>query len=160
MTIRKYDPLDEARRFLYVREVAGNHGQRINGLQAWCGGEDGDSYCAEGATFVLDICYQGHSPVPRLRAVQDIYDLCERNGWLTTMPVPGDLYLRLGDHHHVGFVTRFAFGQGEFGGISFNTSPPTIPGVPESSDGDGCYEHDHIMQTADISFAHIPENGT
>lgn len=152
MSIRTYDPLAIARQFLFVREVTGNHGQRVNAIQSWSGGGDGDSWCCEFATMVLDLCYQGHSPLPRMASCEDVHQFAIAKGWVTTTPVPGDLYLRTtdGHAHHIGFVTQFAFGQGHFGSISGNTNDTG------SSDGDGVYEHDVIALGGDV-FIHIPE---
>lgn len=38
----KYQPLDIARQFLYVREAGQNKGQRVNGIQQWCADDHGE----------------------------------------------------------------------------------------------------------------------
>lgn len=151
MIVRKYDPLDVARRYLYVREVAGNHGLRVNGIQRWSGGQDGDAWCAEFLCFVLDECYQGRAPF-RTGLCENVRLAASAKAWFTLTPVPGDIYLRIrnGRAHHTGFVTQWAYGQGHFGSISGNTSDVN------ESDGDGVYEHDVVALGGDI-FIHLPD---
>lgn len=131
----RYAPVDIARQFLFLREVGANHGQRIEAVQHWSAGQFGDSYCCEFATMVLDICFQGLSPVPRLQACQDVYDLAKRHGWVTNTPSVGDLFLYVdaNDHaHHIGIVSAVT----PLTGIAGNTSPDGT-----SSDGTGVFEH-------------------
>lgn len=151
--IPTYEPLGIARQFLYVREVPPNHGLRVNGIQRWCGGNDGDPWCCEFATMVLDIAYQGKSPIPRTGDCDVVYAVVKDQGWLTPTPVPGDLYFRVDQArgaHHIGFVTQFAFGQGHFVQLSGNTTPDGT-----SVEGVGVFEKD-ILLTSAIQFAHIP----
>ena len=104
----KFDPVFIARLSLFVREAGPNTGQRVEAIQKWCGGLSGQSWCCYFATMVLDICYQGASPIPRLGACQDVYDLAKKNNWITDNPVEGDiiLYVDANDHaHHIGFYT-------------------------------------------------------
>jgi len=142
-----YSPVDIARQFLFVREASQqNTGQRVEAIQKWSGGNKGDSWCCEFATMVLDIAYQGKSPIPRLQACQDVYNLAKKNGWLTTTPIFGDifLYVDANDHaHHIGFVT-----DGE-GGIAGNTSEDG-----KSSNGNGVYEHDISHNPVTVKFVH------
>lgn len=148
-----YNILDIARQFLFVREVPGNHGQRVNAIQKWGGGADGDSWCAYWLTMMLDITYQGNAPIPRTGSCDTILAIGKANGWITTTPVPGDIYLRVrngSDAHHCGLVTQFAYGAGHFGSISGNTNEDG------SSNGDGVYEHDVIGMDGD-TFIHIPD---
>lgn len=126
-----------ARLFLFVRETSQNQGQRVNAIQVWSGGTEaiGTSYCAWFATLVLDLVYQGKSPIPRQGGVQAIRELAESNGWITDSPGVGDLflYVNAADHaHHIGFVTAL----NPLTGISGNTSRDGT-----SSNGDGVYEH-------------------
>jgi len=143
----KYNPIDIARQYLFVREVQPNTGQRVNAIQKWCGGNAGDSWCCEFATMVLDICFQGDSPIPRLQAVNDVYSLAKtHNGWLTLNPVPNDLYIYVdgNDHaHHIGIYT------GNNNGIAGNTSADGT-----SSNGDRVAEHSLITNPAYIKFIH------
>lgn len=134
-----FDVVNEARKYLYVREIANNpnHGQRVEAIQRWGGGKPGDSWCAYFATMVLDICYQGNSPIPRTGSCQEIYDLAKSQHMITTNPMPGDLFLYVdeNDHaHHVGFVTTV---YPRLNGIAGNTSKDG-----KSSNGDGVYEHE------------------
>lgn len=129
------DPVAIARLFLHVREAGPNTGQRVEAIQKWCGGQAGQSWCCYFATMVLDICFGGKSPVPRLGVCQDVYDLAKKNGWVTTTPSVGDLYLFVtpDDHaHHIGFVTS----TDPLTGISGNTSEDGT-----SSNGDRVAEH-------------------
>ena len=101
--------IELARKFHYLREAtAQNDGQRVEAIQKWGGGKKGDSWCAFWATMVLDIYYEGKSPIPRLGGCDDILKLATKNGWLNEVPHVGDLYLYLKsptDAHHVGIVT-------------------------------------------------------
>lgn len=130
----KFSPVDVARQFLFVREAGPNTGQRVEAIQKWCGGSPGDSWCCEFATMVLDICFQGESPIPRGAVVQDVLDFAGDRGWLTYKPEPGDLFLYTNNAHahHIGFVT----GVNPMVGIAGNTSEDGT-----SSNGTGVYEH-------------------
>jgi hypothetical protein len=129
------DVIEIARLFLFVREAGENRGLRVEAIQHWSTGEFGDSWCAEFATMVLDLLYQGASSIPRLSAAQAIRDVCVTNGWETETPSVGDLffYVDANDHaHHVGFVTSVD----PLIGIAGNTSEDGT-----SSDGTGVFEH-------------------
>lgn len=127
-----------ARLFLFVREAQSlgqNRGLRVEAIQHWSRGQFGDSWCAEFATMVLDIAYQGDAPIPRGGAVQDIYALAIGSGWVRDQPQIGDLFLYVtpAQHaHHVGFVTSVD----PLIGLAGNTSSDGT-----SSNGDGVYEH-------------------
>jgi hypothetical protein len=142
-----FSPTIIARQFLFVREVPQNKGQRVEAIQKWCGGAIGDSWCAEFVTMVLDICFQGNSPIPRLRAVQDIYNLATKNGWMTDNPQKDDLYIYVDvvNHaHHVGIFTE------NWNGIAGNTS---VDGT--SSNGSGVFEHSLTSNRSVIKFIHF-----
>lgn len=131
----KYEPVQIARQFLFVREAGMNKGNRVQAIQQWGGGSPGQSWCCWFVTMVLDICYEGLSPIPRMGACQDVYDLAKKNRWLTTTPVPGDIFLYVNyvDHaHHIGFVTAVT----PLAGIAGNTSENGT-----SSNGDRVAEH-------------------
>lgn len=148
MTIRIYDPVTIARQFLFVREGGANKGQRVEGIQRWCGGQPGDSWCCDAATLVFDICYQGKSPIPRTGSCDVVLAVCQSSGWMVTDPQPGDLaFSMLGEHdaHHVAIVTIAS----PLTAIAGNTSPDGT-----SSNGDGWYEH-AILPTHKL-FARIP----
>lgn len=143
-----FSPTVFARLFLFVREVPPNKGQRVEGLQKWSGGNPGDSWCCEFATFILDVCFQGLSPIPRLQACQDVYNLAKKNNWLTTNPTQNDLFLYVDDNdhaHHIGIFTEN--GQG----IAGNTSADGT-----SSNGDRVAEHALITNPAHIKYVHYP----
>lgn len=132
------NPVEVARQFLYVREAQSlgqNKGQRVEAMQRWCGGQPGESWCAYFATMVLDICFQGESPIPRLGAVEDIHQLAIKNGWLVAEPQPGDLVLSVNSVNHAHHI-----------GICSETDPlTTIAGntdaTGQSSNGDRVAEH-------------------
>lgn len=133
--LQVYNPIDIARQYRFIRESTQNHGQRVEGIQRWCGGIPGDSWCAYFATMVLDIAYQGNSPILREGNVQHIRELAASKKWLTTYPEMGDLFLYVNSDnhaHHIGFVTNTT----PLLGIAGNTSEDG-----KSSNGNGVYEH-------------------
>jgi hypothetical protein len=137
-----------ARKFLFVREAGQNRGQRVEAIQRWCGGAIGDSWCAYFATMVLDLAFQGNSPIPREGACGVIYANAKAKGWVTHTPEVGDLFLYVdaADHaHHVGIVTGIA----PLTGIAGNTSEDG-----KSPNGDRVAER---PIAADI-FVHYPRD--
>lgn len=143
----KYSPTDIARQFLFVREAGQNKGQRIAAIQRWSGGQQGDSWCCEFVTMVLDICFEGNAPIPRLQACQSVYDLAKGKGWLVDSPQKDDLYIFVNDAdhaHHIGFITDP--GQG----IAGNTSADGA-----SSNGDRVAEH-NIAVGPHVKYIHYP----
>src|SRR5689334_16767598 len=140
------DAIAIARLFLFVREAKPNRGLRVESIQHWSNGQPGDSWCCEFATMVLDILFQGHAPISRGGACQDVYEQAAEQHWLVTEPQPGDLYLFVNEQdraHHIGFVTQ----ANPLTGISGNTSKDGT-----SSNGDGVYEHMLIVQPERIKF--------
>ena len=125
--------IELARAFLYVHEAKDdNTGHRVEAIQRWGGGTKGDPWCAYFATLVLDIHFQGHSPIPRLGSCDDILTVARKNGWIVELPHVGDLYLFVrppNDAYHVGLVTDV--NTHGFLGLSGNTS---VDGL--SSNGD------------------------
>lgn len=147
-TILFYSPTKIARQFLFVREVPQNKGLRVEAIQHWSGGQTGDYWCCEFATMVLDICFQGVSPIPRLQAVQDVYNLAKKNGWMTDNPQKDDLFIYVNDNdhaHHIGIFTD------DWRGIAGNTSADAT-----SSNGDRVAEHGLITNRKYIKFIHYP----
>jgi hypothetical protein len=139
-------PVEIARLFLFVREAGQNRGLRVEAIQHWSAGQFGDSWCAEFATMVLDLAYQGNAPIPRQGGVQDIRDLATMKGWITDTPSVGDLFLYIdgNDHaHHIGIVTV----TDPLTGIAGNTSADGT-----SANGDRVAEH-AIHATV---FIHLP----
>lgn len=128
-----------ARLFTYVREaqeLGQNRGLRVEAIQHWSKGQQGDSWCCEFATMVLDLFFRGHSPIDRLCACQDVYELAAEKHWIVETPSIDDLFLYVdaNDHaHHIGIVSGLA----PLTGIAGNTSSDG-----RSSNGDGCYEHE------------------
>lgn len=141
--------LDIARLFLFVREVGQNHGQRVEAIQHWSGGDDADgtSWCAWWVTMVLDLEFQGESPIPRMGSCQAIRELAEKNGWMANdTPSVGDLFLYVNDAdhaHHIGIVTQLD----PLMGIAGNTDA-----LGKSNNGDRVAEHDISAHT----FIHLP----
>lgn len=147
----KYQPVDIARQFLFVREAGQNKGQRVNGIQQWCADDHGEghSWCCYFVTFVLDICFEGNAPIPREGACQTVYDLAKAKGWLTEIPIPGDIVLHVDakDHaHHIGIVTALA----PLTSIAGNTDA-----TGASSNGDRVAEHQ--INPAGKVFVRIPQ---
>ncbi|HEY9462461.1 MAG TPA: hypothetical protein VIR54_05190 [Vicinamibacterales bacterium] len=135
MTARAYDPVTEARKYLFVREAGQNRGQRVEAIQKWSGGSAGDSWCCEFATMVYDICYQGKSEIPRTGSCDVVLALAKDRGWTVADPRPGDLVLSVrspDDAHHIGIVTQ----ANPLTAIAGNTSADGA-----SSNGDRVAEH-------------------
>jgi hypothetical protein len=133
----KYDPVEIARQFLFVREAGQNTGQRVEAIQHWSGGAEahGTSWCCWFVTMVLDLCFQGASPIPRGGVCETVHQLAIANGWLSDTPEIGALYFYVdatGHAHHIGFVTSLD----PLEGIAGNTSEDGA-----SSNGDRVAEH-------------------
>ena len=136
----------------YLREAGPNAGFRVEGVQKWCGGKVGESWCAYFATMVLDICFEGASPIPRLGSCDAILSLARERMWTVQQPVPGDLYLLLNssiDAHHVGFVVG-AITPTSFLSRSGNTSGDG------GSNGDRVADHTQRIVPGMIVFVHYP----
>jgi len=134
----------------YVREAGQNHGARVNAIQTFGGGKDGDSWCCWLATLWLDQWFKGKSPIPRTGVVQEVYELAQQRGWLVTDPRPGDLFIyvnAVGHAHHIGVVTASA----PLAGIAGNTSQDG-----KSVNGDGCYEHAIAVPLINVKFIRVP----
>lgn len=144
----KYSPTAVSRQFLFVREAGANKGNRVEAIQKWGGGIAGQSWCCWFVTMVLDICFEGDSPIPRLGACQTVYDLATKNGWVVTAAQKDDIFLYVNDlnhAHHIGFITET--GQG----IAGNTSADGV-----SSNGDRVAEHSVSTNPAHIKFVRYP----
>ena len=143
-----YDPVAIARQFLFVREAGQNHGLRVNAIQKWGGGEDGQSWCMWFATMVLDIAFQGEAPIPRQGSCEAVRQLARQNAWIVATPSVGDLVLSINDQgqaHHVGLVTKVD----PLMSIAGNTSEDGA-----SSNGDRVAEH--VLDPANKEFVHYP----
>lgn len=133
-----HDPVGIFHLFSFVREAQSlgqNRGLRVESIQHWSGGQFGDSWCCELATMVLDLAYQGDSPIPRGGSCQVIYQFAKLHHWIVSEPKVGNLYLFVNDQdhaHHVGMVTSID----PLIGIAGNTSEDGT-----SSNGDGVHEH-------------------
>lgn len=143
----RYSPTDISRQFLFVREAGPNRGQRVEAIQKWSGGQSGDSWCCQFTTMVLDICFDGKSPIPRLGACQQVYDLAKKEGWMVDVPTKDDIFIYVNDDdhaHHIGFVTE----PGD--GIAGNTSADG-----KSSNGDRVAEHG-ISSGSHVKYIRYP----
>jgi hypothetical protein len=144
-----YSPTDIMRQFLFVREAAPNKGAWVEAFQRIGNGKPGDSWCCFIATAVLEICFQGKSPIPRLGACQDVYNLAKKNGWLVATPQKDDIYLFVNsdDHaHHIGFIT-----DNSNSGIAGNTSADGT-----SSNGDRVAEHTISTNPKTVKYVRFP----
>lgn len=154
----KFDPIDIARQYLFVREAGQNKGNRVEAIQQWGGGDVGQSWCCYFVTMDLDICFQGNSPIPRLGRCQDVYDLAKKNGWLVEDPEPGDIFLyvdEFGHAHHIGFITkktRDKAGVLDTDGIAGNTSADGT-----SSNGDRVAEHAVSTNPKRVKYVRYPK---
>lgn len=143
--------IDIARLFRFVREaqtIGQNRGLRVEAIQHWTGGQAGESWCCDYATMMLDLYFQGVSPIPRTGSCETVYELAKTNGWLTESPIVGDLVLSInsaGIAHHIGIVTN----TNPLTSIAGNTSPNG-----QSSDGSGVFEH-AISATPPEAFAFV-----
>lgn len=151
--------LEIARLFVFVREAQAlgqNRGLRVEAIQHWSAGQFGDSWCAELATMVLDLEYQGKAPVPREQSCEDIRALCEAKGWLTTTPVEGDLFFYVnaaGRAHHIGFYVALDGDGITPVGLAGNTSADG-----KSDNGDRVAEHPlDAGNGGTIVYAHLPD---
>lgn len=148
----KYSPTELARQLDYVREDQSsgqNHGARVNAIQRFSLGGDGDSWCCEFATMLLDVAFKGASPIPRLQACEDVHLLAAKNGWISATPSVDDLVLSIdpatGKAHHIAIVTA----TDPLTAIAGNTSEDGA-----SSNGDGV--HEHAISGTNKLFVHYP----
>lgn len=93
---------------LFIREKTNrNDGPWVEAILRITGNERGSPWCAAFVTFVLTIVNGGTSPLPTTASCQTLLDCGRKNGWLTTEPDQGDVFLVLnaeGHAHHTGFV--------------------------------------------------------
>lgn len=124
----------------------------MEAIQKWCGGEPGESWCCYFATMVLDLAFDGKSPIPREGVCQAVYALAKKNGWVRNYGEVGDLFLYVdeNDHaHHIGIVTELPYPglNSYYSAIAGNTSEDG-----KSSNGVGVFEH----AVAPRVFVHYP----
>lgn len=140
-----------ARRFSFIRETEGpNRGTWVNYLQRFCSGKDGDSWCADLVSKVIDIAYRGHAPVRRSGSCQEILTDARAKGFVKVAPAIDDLFFYVnadGHAHHVGVVTNAS----PLTGIAGNTSEDG-----KSSNGTGVFEHALTISPARIVFVRLP----
>lgn len=151
MSALLHDPVSIARQFLFVREVGGqNKGVWVNTIQKVTGNDDGDSWCASFVSLVLGIAFGSKNPLPRTASCDVLLEAARSNGWLTSTPSVGDVFLYLkspADAHHTGFVTSTA----PLAGIAGNTSEDGT-----SSNGDRVAEHGIHGTPSTLTFIHYP----
>jgi len=143
-----YDPVELARQYLFVREAGANHGQRVNAIQKWSGGADGESWCMYFATMVLDIAFQGNAPIAREGSCEAVHQIAVAQEWVADAPSIGDLVLTVNADnyaHHVGIVSNL----NPLESIAGNTSEDGV-----SSNGDRVAEH--AITPAGKVFVHYP----
>jgi len=98
--------------------------------------------------MVLDICFEGNAPIPRLGACQTVYELAKVHGWIVDVPQKDDIFLYVNDDnhaHHIGFITEGG------AGIAGNTSADGT-----SSNGDGVHEHGISTNPAHVKYVRYP----
>ena len=140
-----------ARRLNFIRETEGpNRGAWVSMLQRFCFGNEGDSWCADFASFVLDVAYHGKPPIRRSGSAEALLDASTMVGQVVRAPQPDDLFFFVdatGHAHHVGFVT----GTAPLTAIAGNTSPDGM-----SDNGTGVFEHPISADPARVVFVRLP----
>ncbi len=141
-----------ARHLGFIRETEGpNRGAWVSMLQRFCSGHDGDSWCADFVSFVLDVAYHGQSPIARSGSCEALLSTGRLLGLETTAPAVDDLYFLVNDAghaHHVGIVTAVS----PLAGIAGNTSPDGL-----SDNGTGVFEHPIAPVAPRIAFLHFKQ---
>ena len=141
-----------ARKLKYLREAGPNSGLRVNGVQRWCDGHDGEPWCLYFATMVLDIAYEGQCAVKRMGSCEALHKIAFQKGWVTTTPGVADLALRVsntGWAHHAYLLTDVSRPD-VLGTISGNTSEDGL-----SSEGTGVFEHE-VQRSDSLVYIHYP----
>lgn len=150
MRRRVFDPVAEARKYLFVRETLGpNRGVFVEAFQRIGDGKPGDSWCMDFLSWVLWVCYQGPAPLPRTGSCDVAWAMAKERGYVVATPAIGDVFFRVrpdGDAHHVGVVTSTA----PLRGIAGNTSEDG-----KSSNGTGVFEH-ALSADAQTHFVRLP----
>ena len=143
-----------SRHFYHIRETLGpNRGFFVSMLQRFCHGKDGDAWCADFVSFVLDIAYMGKPPLRKTGSTQEMLSEAKVKGFFTTTPRADDLFFFVredGTPHHVGIVTDVDSPGLSFIGIAGNTSDDGT-----SSNGTGVFEH-AITLTNGVVFVRLP----
>lgn len=138
-----------ARHLLFIRETQGpNRGAWVSMLQRFCHGVDGDSWCADFVSFVLDVAYRGASPLTKTGSTVAMLGQARVRGLVVSDPVIDGLFFYVradGTPHHVGIVTDVA----PLVGIAGNTSEDGL-----SSNGVGVFEH--AIGRARTVFVRLP----
>ena len=142
-----------ARLFLYIREaqdLGQNRGLRVEAIQKWSGGATGDSWCLEMLWMWLDIYFQGQSPIPRMQACQDLYEMGREKHWIVDEPQPGDLIVLIDDNDHAHHAALCTAPQ-PLTAIAGNTSADG-----SSSNGDRVAEHYLVVRPEHIKYIRVP----
>lgn len=137
-----------ARRLAFIRETDGpNRGAWVSWLQRFCGGKDGDPWCADFVSFVEDVATHGHPLSKRTGSCPD--KLTSVKDRVVAQPQIDDIYFFIdatGFAHHVGIVT----GTNPLTGIAGNTSEDGL-----SNNGTGVFEHALTVDPARIVFVRL-----
>lgn len=128
--------IDIARCFKGVREAGENKGLRVEAIQHYSGGQEGDSWCAEMVWMWMDLSSNQNPIFDRVQSCEVIHQWGIKNNRTSNEPNPGNLVLSINPNtnlaHHVGLITSI----NPLMSIAGNTSEDGI-----SSNGDGVYEH-------------------
>lgn len=153
MTDHRSEVIAEARRWLFVREVphASNGGRWVEAIQRIGGTTRGNPWCACFVSLVLGIVYQGNPPLPFTASCDVLLETARAKGWLTTTPMPGDIFLRMKtdtDAEHTGFVVT---GNHPWSSIEGNAAESG------TREGVGVFELQRPKGTERYVFIHYPE---
>lgn len=133
--------IQQARNFLFVREVGGeNCGLWVEIFQRFVEIDPGQSWCAAFVCFVLAIVLGGRDKLPfhYTGVCEEIHQWAKANNAIVPLTEArhGDLYLFVTDEGHAHHVGILCLDQPLAAGIAGNTSPDGL-----SSNGDGVHEH-------------------
>lgn len=139
-----------ARLDLGIHEAGPNRGLRVEAVQHWSGGSDGDSWCMEMVWMWVDrhLGIGIESWFPRQQSVEHCRQFMKAKGWEVEIPMPGDLVVSVADDHghHIGVATVI---NPVFTTIAGNTSADGT-----SSNGDRVAEHP--VSLGDKEFYRVP----
>jgi hypothetical protein len=139
-----------ARRLLFVRETEGqNSGKWVGFFQRYSGGQDGDAWCSDFISFVMDVDERGATTYPRTGSTKQLLAAARHKGLVIDAPEIGCLFFYVyettREPHHVGIVTSVD----PLIGLAGNTSQSGV-----SSEGTGVFEH--AISTTNTVFARVP----
>ncbi len=148
-----------ARHLSFIRETEGpNRGAWVSKLQRDCHGIDGDPWCADFVSFVLDVAYHGGAPLSPTGSTRAMLAQARAKGFSfsgDSAALKDDLYFFLRDDgtpHHVGIVTVGNASGLQLAGIAGNTSEDGL-----SAEGTGVFEHALTVAPNRIVFVRLPK---